>query len=164
MKLDSLNRWLTLIANVGVMAGVVFLAMEIGQNQATLDLSNQLSILDARALELQQYNDFRNSIAQSREMAEIWSTGLAGEELDSIDAQRFNRLCVSYIWLSATAYERSMALGRNTTADFTVKLRGELLRDSPGFRRCWQAQKESVRGYGLASYVDAVEEIAASIE
>jgi hypothetical protein len=164
MKLDSLNRWLMLVANVGVMAGVVFLAVEIGQNQAALDLSNQISILDARALEIQQYNDFNNSISQSREMAEIWSTGLAGEELDSIDAQRFDRLCESYVWLSAAAYERSLALGRNTIADFTVKLRGELLRDSPGFRHCWRAQKEIIRGYGLASYIDAVEEVAGSIE
>ncbi len=30
--LDRLNRWLTLIANVGVVAGIVFLGLEIQQN------------------------------------------------------------------------------------------------------------------------------------
>ena len=32
MNLDNLNKWLTLIANVGVIAGILFLAYEIRQN------------------------------------------------------------------------------------------------------------------------------------
>jgi len=32
MKPSSLNEWLTLIANVGVIAGIIFLAAEISQN------------------------------------------------------------------------------------------------------------------------------------
>jgi len=32
MNLDNLNRWLTLLANLGVLAGIVFLAFEIQQN------------------------------------------------------------------------------------------------------------------------------------
>ena len=32
MDADRLNRWLTLIANLGVVAGLVFLAVELNQN------------------------------------------------------------------------------------------------------------------------------------
>ena len=32
MKLETLNRWLTLSANIGVLIGIVFLAIEIQQN------------------------------------------------------------------------------------------------------------------------------------
>lgn len=32
MNLDALNKWLTLFANIGVLAGVIFLAFEIQQN------------------------------------------------------------------------------------------------------------------------------------
>jgi hypothetical protein len=32
MKMDKLNKWLTLTANIGVLAGIVFLAIEINQN------------------------------------------------------------------------------------------------------------------------------------
>jgi hypothetical protein len=32
MDLDRLNRWLNLLANIGVVAGIVFLAIEVGQN------------------------------------------------------------------------------------------------------------------------------------
>ena len=32
MDIEKLNRWLTLGANVGVLAGIIFLALEIQQN------------------------------------------------------------------------------------------------------------------------------------
>ena len=36
MKLSSMNEWLTLTANLGVIAGIVFLALEIQQNNALM--------------------------------------------------------------------------------------------------------------------------------
>lgn len=36
MKLDDVNRWLVLLANIGVIAGIVFLAVELQQNNALL--------------------------------------------------------------------------------------------------------------------------------
>ena len=36
MNLDSLNKWLTLIANLGVFAGLVFLAIELNQNNTLM--------------------------------------------------------------------------------------------------------------------------------
>ena len=34
---DKLNRWVTLLANLGVIAGIVFLGIEIRQNNALLE-------------------------------------------------------------------------------------------------------------------------------
>jgi len=36
MKLDKLNQWLTLAANLAVLAGIIFLALEINQNTASM--------------------------------------------------------------------------------------------------------------------------------
>jgi len=36
MELDKLNRWLTLLANFGVVACIVFLGLEVHQNQSHL--------------------------------------------------------------------------------------------------------------------------------
>ncbi len=36
MELEKLNRWLTLFANIGVLAGIIFLAFEISQNTQTM--------------------------------------------------------------------------------------------------------------------------------
>ena len=32
MNLDSLNKWLMLAANIGVITGIIFLAIEVDQN------------------------------------------------------------------------------------------------------------------------------------
>ena len=36
MKISGLNEWLTLLANLGVIAGIVFLAIEVSQNTKTM--------------------------------------------------------------------------------------------------------------------------------
>jgi hypothetical protein len=48
MNLDNLNKWLTLLANLGVMAGVIFLAIEVRQNQGMLEETNRLNRFQAR--------------------------------------------------------------------------------------------------------------------
>ncbi len=39
MNIDRLNRWLTLVANFGVLIGIIFLSIETSQNTASLDIS-----------------------------------------------------------------------------------------------------------------------------
>ena len=39
MDLNNLNKWLTLGANAGVLAGIILLAYEVNQNTATMQLS-----------------------------------------------------------------------------------------------------------------------------
>jgi hypothetical protein len=38
MKLDTVNKWLILVANIGVLAGIVFLAYELKQNTVATQL------------------------------------------------------------------------------------------------------------------------------
>jgi hypothetical protein len=40
VKLDNINRWLTLLANIGVIAGIIFLAIEIRQNTRSAQASS----------------------------------------------------------------------------------------------------------------------------
>ena len=47
MNLDSLNKWLMLVANLGVVAGIILLAVELRQNNELLD--TQVDFLDAQA-------------------------------------------------------------------------------------------------------------------
>ena len=37
MNMDSVNKWLTLAANFGVIAGILFLAIELNQNNELLE-------------------------------------------------------------------------------------------------------------------------------
>jgi len=55
MKLDEINRWLTLLANIGVIAGIVFLALELRQNQSML-MAQTRNEISRTSIELQQAN------------------------------------------------------------------------------------------------------------
>jgi hypothetical protein len=44
MEFDRLNKWLTLIANFGVIAGIVFLALEIQQSNRIAVAGTEISV------------------------------------------------------------------------------------------------------------------------
>ena len=46
MQLDRLNAWLTLAANFGVLAGIIFLGIEIRQNTSTLQAEFRQAALE----------------------------------------------------------------------------------------------------------------------
>ena len=47
MNMDNVNRWLTFVANIGVVAGIIFLAVEVRQNTESLDESRNLAAANA---------------------------------------------------------------------------------------------------------------------
>ena len=156
-KLGSLNRWLTLLANVAVFASIMFLAVEISQNQTAIEESNRLSRLDARVIEIEQFNDFRNTLIEDPELLQIWNVGMADGELTSDERDRFFMLCTNIIWISAGSWERSVALGRMDSAEATTKIRADMIDGSSYFESCWVSMRENLIPYGLAEYVDLVE-------
>lgn len=52
MNSDRLNRWLTLAANVGVLVGIVFLALEIRQNSDHLALQLEFAVPTQKIFEM----------------------------------------------------------------------------------------------------------------
>jgi len=49
MKLDKLNQWLTLAANIGVIAGIVFLAYQIKQNTSAIQADSYQGLIETSA-------------------------------------------------------------------------------------------------------------------
>ena len=47
MNLDSLNKWLALVANLGVIAGIFFLALETQQNSELIEMQVRQSRSDS---------------------------------------------------------------------------------------------------------------------
>ena len=45
--MDSVNKWLTLGANIGVLAGIIFLGLEIQQNSEALQAGSRQDLLEA---------------------------------------------------------------------------------------------------------------------
>lgn len=87
MNVDRLNRWLTLVANIGVIAGIVFLAIELRQNNELLEAQSRA---DRREIDRQaqrrelDYPELRNAVRKAQQ-----SQPLSDDEkyLVHIDAQ-----------------------------------------------------------------------------
>ena len=71
MKFESLNRWLTLIANLGVLIGIIFLVVEIQQSNSIanretatelLSLSTEMNI---KVIENPEYALLRSKLRES---------------------------------------------------------------------------------------------------
>jgi len=153
----DINKWLTLVANFGVIAGILFLAVEVRQNQESLNEANVISRLSASAATLEAYDGFRTMLIQDREIAQLWDSGLQGASLDPIDAQRFQRLCESHVWNLVVAYERYIAIGREDSAIDTAGQVRSNIEAYIGYRECWQIIENGIREVGCGFFIETVE-------
>ena len=64
MDNNGLNKWLTLVANLGVIAGIVFLAYEIR-------LSNQIAVSTTEVALRESYGSSNETVYTSPEIAEV---------------------------------------------------------------------------------------------
>ena len=76
MNLDKLNQFLTLLANLGVIAGIVFLAMEVQQNTSMMEAQTRDAMTD-------KLINWQLSLATDLYTSQTFVTGNAGELLDN---------------------------------------------------------------------------------
>ena len=69
MNVDGTNRWLTLIANIGVIVGLIFLALEIRQNTEVARSAVDLEITTLGT-------DFHLRVAENPELARAYYIGM----------------------------------------------------------------------------------------
>ena len=81
MDLDRVNRWLTLAANAGVMAGIVFLAFELRQNTVATQLEAASNFQDS-------FSELDLFIVGNPEFAELLRKGREGEEISPTEELR----------------------------------------------------------------------------
>ena len=95
MNLRASNRWLTLFANVGVIAGIIFLGIELRQN-------NELLEAEARFNRMRMSWDGWQSLAEIRDLTELIfrvenGETLAGAEQKRVDAVTM-RILIGMEW------------------------------------------------------------------
>ena len=157
MDLDKLNKWLTLLANLGVVAGIFFLAVEIRQNQSMLEDSNRLSRFESRMSAVDTFNDWRGQWVQDEELTRIWVTGHSGEGLSAIEQARYDNLCTSNLWIHLKIHEWGIAMGDMETVRGHAKMIRSQLEGSPGHKRCWEVVRAAMLMYRADSFIEAVE-------
>ena len=149
MKVERLNHWLTLLANFGVLAGIVFLALELQQNtemmraQSRADMSRDVGNLLSLHVNDPAYID-----AMSR--------GLRGEELTDIEASQFRRTYNAMIW-HWNNLEYQHRAGLYPTSEYRLQMniiRSDLSRLA-GFKDLWCAQKAANASVELIESIEA---------
>ena len=83
MNFDKINQWLTLLANIGVVVGIIFLALEIRTNTAT----NRIAI---RTASQSNWVAINGGIAGNRDLAGVIEKAISGEELDRVESRMFH--------------------------------------------------------------------------
>ena len=157
MDTENLSKWLAIVANLGVVIGIFVLVFELRQNQSMLDQEHEMNLLTARIADIQLYQDFRWVLAQDKELMQIWLDGLDGKELTDVDEMRFLFTCISALWADASAYERSIVLGRDDQSANTIAMDTRNNIDSMvGYKTCWELTEQAISDYGFGDYVDAV--------
>ena len=164
MDFDKLNKWLTLLANLGVVAGLVFLVVEIRQNQVLLEQSHQamlreqeLNILNATHLEVEQFNGLRAQIYLSEEVTRLWLSGRSGIFDNEVDEYRYNQLCSAWFIANGLSYERSIVLGRPSVLSALPQQSRFGIDKNPGMKKCWDRVTPFLNSFGFDEYVTAVE-------
>lgn len=80
-KLDRLNRWMMLAANIGVLIGILFLVFELRQNTVASRLAAASNFQDS-------FSEIEFFIAQHPEFAELLESGRNGDEISGADNLR----------------------------------------------------------------------------
>ncbi len=95
MDTDRLNRWLTLGANVGVLIGIVWLVVEVRQNNENL-------IAQSQATYHASWQDVWGMAAEDSGLAEILGKEIGGESLTRAEfvqlAAYWTKILMTYQW------------------------------------------------------------------
>ena len=157
MKKIELGQIIGILANFGVIAGIVFLAIEIGQNQSSLEEANTINRLSADAETLAYFSAHRSLVAQDEQLAQIWLDGTSGEALTPVEALRFDFLCQNFLWTYATIYQGHLGLKQEQRAQGAVSVLRRRFENQPGLANCWENMKPSVMDWGYEAFVDALD-------
>ena len=131
--MDRLNQWLTLLANLGVIGGIVFLAVEIQQNT----LSNQMT---ARESATQGHIDYLGYLPDNETLASAHSKLLNGKSLSSVESAQMS----IFLQMRWRHYERVYYQWRNDLISeqewtgFKAGIRRSFVEDVP----LWTKSKE----------------------
>ncbi len=99
MNMDSINKWLTLAANVGVMAGIVFLGVEIQQNSAL----NEVTLYQGLMRDMNNINLMR---IENPQFGSVLAKASGDEELSTSETIQINGFAMYIFNLGDMAFKQ----------------------------------------------------------
>jgi hypothetical protein len=151
MTLEQLFYLAQIVASVGVIASLGFIAVQIRANTAALQRSEHNSTMA-------QWTVIRMAVAQNRDLAELMTAGLHGElPLDAADQLRLEQMLAENAWAAYHIWDRTQrGIFPRGTFELTggALLRG-LLRTARG-GAWWRSAKPTGFIPGFVADVDAM--------
>jgi hypothetical protein len=100
MPLEQISEIAQIAASVGVIVSLVFVGLQVRQNTAALYRNEHNSTME-------QWTIIRSAIVQSRDIAELMTSGLNGERtLDAADRLRLEQFLAEHAWASFHIWDR----------------------------------------------------------
>ena len=141
MHFERINKWLTLLANIGVLIGIVFLVVEVRQSNRIAIATTEISVRD-------QYRSHNELVLANDAIAELLVKAAdADAEFSAVETEKLYAFLYGYIntWKSIEiAYENGML--PRATLDVVLDDVRIVLRDYPAIRpvaRDWIASYQS---------------------
>jgi len=150
MKIEKLNNLAMLLANIGVIAGIIFLALEVRQNTTMMRAATRDSMT-------QQLTNWQLTVASNPKTAIIYQKGnggFAGLEQDQAENITYGLLANSIFRIWENEWYQYQ-LGLYEEEEFTPRLaRWERnIRGSTGYRDMWLRSREQFSS-GFQNIID----------
>jgi hypothetical protein len=147
LKSDSLNSWLSLGANLGVIAGLILVAYEINQSGKQLELSASADGVD-------NFTQAMETLVQDENLSRlIYRAELSYDELDDFERWRVGRYLDGYMSMSEQDYLVISQIGGADPAAFVDDMRGYM--KMPMYRDYW-LQSESRHSPDFQRFVNDI--------
>jgi hypothetical protein len=131
MDSDGLNKWLTLAANIGVIAGIVFLALELRQN-------TEMMRAQTRSVMSQDTISMLTLDVSDATYLDTVNRGLAGEELTELEQAQFRRTYNAWIWhWNNLVYQHRVGLYDDSEYALQIEIVRRDIEQLPGLRKHW---------------------------
>jgi hypothetical protein len=125
MKKIDVGQVISILANIGVIAGIVFLVVEIQQNTAAIRSQSSIAINDSLA-------HLNQALYDNPDLTDIWIRGRESlDDLDPNEAERFSAYLLERLNLAVYVRELERGDSEDVHIDWIDIVRREIL-EHPG--------------------------------
>ena len=150
MKKIDLGQTITVLANVGVLIGILLLVYELNQNRQMMQAQTRSAIANG-------ITDFLVNIGSDRELSDLWSLGGSGTSLDEAESRQFSVLMTGFLrYLEGAHYQYRNGLFEQNEFE-TQREQIRRLFALPGYKSYWcDPRRPTVFTHDFSSEMDAL--------
>jgi len=150
MKKVDLGKAITILANVGVLVGILLLAYELNQNRQMMQAQTRSAIADG-------ITEFLVNIGSDPELSDLWALGGAGMPLNESESRQFAVLMTGFLrYLEGAHYQYRNGLFERDEFE-TQREQLKRLFALPGYKSHWcDPDRLTVFTQDFTSEIDAL--------